>query len=76
MMIDKKKEWEVFLHNKQIEWTLIRLPFVIDRPGKNVTKENLTDMPGTSITNQDIASFISNQINSLKYVHKAPFISN
>lgn len=76
MMQDKKLEWEYLLNNKQINWTLIRLPFVKDSLTSNQIKENLTDMPGTKITNQDIATFIIDQIDNTKYVHKAPFISH
>ncbi|MFJ7730600.1 NAD(P)-dependent oxidoreductase [Lysinibacillus sp. NPDC097231] len=76
MMIDKKKEWLILNNNKRIKWTLIRLPFIVDGTEIGSIKENLTDMPGTKITNQDIATFIINQIENLKYVQKAPFISN
>ncbi|MFJ7184582.1 NAD(P)H-binding protein [Lysinibacillus xylanilyticus] len=76
MMQDKKLEWEFLLNNKQIKWTLIRLPFVKDSLTSNQIKENLTDMPGTKITNEDIATFIIDHIDNTKYVHKAPFISH
>lgn len=76
MMIDKKKEWHILNKNKLIKWTLIRLPFIVDGTEIGNIEENLTDMPGTKITNQDVATFIVNQIESLKYIQKAPFISN
>ena len=76
MMKDKKLEWELLLNNKQIKWTLLRLPFVKDSLTSNQIKENLTDMPGTKITNQDIATFIIGHIDNAKYVHKTPFISH
>lgn len=76
MMIDKKKEWHILNKNKLIKWTLIRLPFIVDGTKIENIEENLTDMPGTKITNQDVATFIVNQIESLKYIQKAPFISN
>lgn len=76
MMQDKKSEWGFLSNNKQIKWTLIRLPFVKDSLTSKQIRENLTDMPGTKITNQDIATFIIDHIDSTKYVHKAPFISH
>lgn len=76
LMIDKKKEWHILNHNKIVKWTLIRLPFIVDGKEVGLIKENLTDMPGTKITNRDIATFIINQIENPKYVQKAPFISN
>lgn len=77
MMKDKKREWHFLSSNNLIEkWTLIRLPFIVDQEEIGHLKEDLKDMPGTKITNGDIATFIINQIEDLKYVQKAPFISN
>lgn len=75
-MKDKQKEWSILNKNILIEWTLIRLPMVVDSSEIGYVKENLTDMPGMKITNRDIATFIINQIKNQKYVHKVPFISN
>lgn len=76
MMNDKKKEWMVLLLNKHIDWTMVRLPFVLDKDEKQLIKEHLTDMPGSTIRNGDIATFLLQQIDNDSYVHKAPFISN
>ncbi|AHN22347.1 NAD(P)-dependent oxidoreductase [Lysinibacillus varians] len=76
MMGDKKKEWDILTNHPHIQWTLIRLPFIVDGAERGNLKEHLTDMPGTKITNQDIATFIIHQIDNLNYVHKAPFIAN
>ncbi len=75
MMIDKKKELSILLKS-DIKWTLVRLPFVIEGSETGVIKENLTDVPGTKITNADIAIFLINQVNDKKYIRKTPFISN
>lgn len=76
MMEDKKREWAILNDTTHIDWTLIRLPFIVDGTKMAHIKENLVDMPGTKITNQDIAAFIISQINNLQYVRKAPFISH
>lgn len=76
MMTEKKNEWHILNANKLIKWTLIRLPFIVDEEEIGNIKESLTDMPGTKITNGDIATFIVNQIKNPKYIQKAPFISN
>lgn len=75
MIIDKKKELSI-LNNSNAEWTLIRLPFVVEGRGFGHIKESMTDMPGIKITNEDIASFIINQIENKMYVRKTPFIAN
>lgn len=76
IMIDKKKECHLLIQNKVIKWTLIRLPFIAETSEISFIKESLIDMPETKITNQDIATFIINQIEDQKYIHHAPFISN
>lgn len=76
MMEDKKAEWEHLSKDIHIQWTLIRLPFVKDTLKTKKIKESLTDMPGTKITNRDIATFIMEHVENTKYIHKAPFISH
>ena len=76
MMEDKKAEWELLSKDKHIQWTLIRFPFVKDTLKTKKIKESLTDMPGTKITNRDIATFIMEHVENTKYIHKAPFISH
>lgn len=75
LLSDRKKELNILLKSN-VEWTLIRLPFIVEGTETGSIKENLKDMEGTKITNGDIAQFIINQVNNLKYIRKAPFISN
>ncbi|WP_431030218.1 NAD(P)-dependent oxidoreductase [Lysinibacillus sp. LZ02] len=76
LLADKQKEWHFLLDHKHIEWTLIRLPFVVDEEETGAIKEHLTDMPGSKITNQDIAAFIIKHVKDQTYIHQAPFIAN
>ncbi|WP_249709371.1 SDR family oxidoreductase [Bacillus cereus] len=75
MMQDKYKELQI-IQNSEVDWTIVRLPFVIEGNGIGNIKESLVDMPGIKIQNGDIAPFIIKQINSDRYVRKCPFISN
>ncbi|ENJ6138086.1 MULTISPECIES: SDR family oxidoreductase [Bacillus cereus group] len=75
MMQDKYKELQI-IQNSDVDWTIVRLPFVIEGNGIGSIKESLVDMPGIKIQNGDIAPFVIKQINSDKYVGKCPFISN
>ncbi|WP_327856555.1 NAD(P)H-binding protein [Aeribacillus composti] len=70
MMTDKRKELHI-LANSEIDWTLVRLPFVVEGSETGNIKESLTDMPGIKISNTDIARFIIDQIHE-----KKPFISS
>lgn len=76
MMVDKKLEWDILSNNKNIKWTLLRLPFVKDSLTSKSIKVGLTDMPGTKITNQDIAAFIIKHLDNPQFIHKSPFISH
>ncbi|ADK05174.1 TPA: SDR family oxidoreductase [Bacillus anthracis] len=75
MMQDKYKELQI-IQNSEVDWTIVRLPFVIEGTGIGSIKESLVDMPGIKIQNGDIAPFVIKQINSDRYVGKCPFISN
>lgn len=75
MMQDKYKELQI-IQSSEVDWTIVRLPFVIEGNGIGNIKESLVDMPGIKIQNGDIAPFVIKQINSERYVGKCPFISN
>ncbi|EPY7702648.1 MULTISPECIES: SDR family oxidoreductase [Bacillus cereus group] len=75
MMQDKYKELQI-IQNSEVDWTIVRLPFVIEGNGIGSIKESLVDMPGIKIQNGDIAPFVIKQINSDRYVGKCPFILN
>lgn len=75
MMQDKYKELQI-IQSSKVDWTIVRLPFVIEGNGIGHINESLVDMPGIKIQNGDIAPFVIKQINSDRYVGKCPFISN
>lgn len=59
-----------------LDWTFVRLPFVVEGVATSRIKESLTDMPGIKIHNGDISDFLIRQIFSPLYVRKCPFIAN
>ena len=75
MMQDKYEELQI-IQSSEVDWTIVRLPFVIEGNGIGNIKESLVDMPGIKIQNGDIAPFVIKQINSGRYVGRCPFISN
>ncbi|MFB5583012.1 SDR family oxidoreductase [Bacillus albus] len=75
MMQDKYKELQT-IQGSDVDWTIVRLPFVMEGKSIGNIKESLVDMPGIKIQNSDIAPFVIKQINSERYVRKCPFISN
>ncbi|AJY73668.1 NAD(P)-dependent oxidoreductase [Paenibacillus beijingensis] len=75
MMEDKRKELNI-LQNSHVDWTLLRLPFVIEGPAINEVKVNELDMPGMKMRSADISAFIVKQIADSRFIRKYPFISN
>ncbi|TKI87737.1 NADH-flavin reductase, partial [Bacillus wiedmannii] len=75
MMQDKYKELQT-IQGSDVDWTIVRLPFVMEGKSIGNIKESLVDMPGIKIQNSDIVPFVIKQINSERYVGKCPFISN
>lgn len=75
MLRDKEQEFAV-LSQSNVDWTLVRLPMIKDRKVVGDIIESEVDMPGTSINNRDIASFLVKQLIETRYYLKAPFISN
>jgi putative NADH-flavin reductase len=75
MIKDKEKELQILLAS-DADWTLVRLPFVVEEPIVGKVKVDLHDMPGMKMTNADIADFLVGQISDTQYIRKHPFISN
>ncbi|MBY0599381.1 SDR family oxidoreductase [Bacillus bingmayongensis] len=75
MMKDKYKELKL-IRDSNVNWTIVRLPFVVDGEGTGKIKESLRDLPGIKIQNGDIAPFVIKQIHDEMYSKKCPFISN
>ena len=67
MMQDKYKELQS-IQGSDVDWTIVRLPFVMEGKGIGKIKESLVDMPGIKIQNGDIAPFVIKEINSERYV--------
>ncbi|MDZ5610600.1 SDR family oxidoreductase [Bacillus pseudomycoides] len=75
MMKDKYKELKL-IRDSNVNWTIVRLPFVVDGEGTGKIKESLRNLPGIKIQNGDIAPFVIKQIHDEMYSKKCPFISN
>uniref|UniRef100_UPI0034D61CEF SDR family oxidoreductase n=1 Tax=Bacillus wiedmannii TaxID=1890302 RepID=UPI0034D61CEF len=60
MMQDKYKELQT-IQGSDVDWTIVRLPFVMEGKSIGNIKESLVDMPGIKIQNGDIAPFVIKQ---------------
>lgn len=74
-MEDKRAEFHA-LQSSDIDWTLVRLPFVTEGKPKKQVKVDVHKSVGMTITNEDIASFLLSICKERKFQCKTPFISN
>lgn len=75
IIADKQKEYEILL-GSNVEWTLVRLPFIKLKESLGSIKINLRDCPGNEISATDLANFLVNQLTDERFIKGTPFISN
>jgi putative NADH-flavin reductase len=70
----KQREYEI-IADSDLDWTIVRPPRVTERPatGRTTAGERLA---GRSITRDDLARFMVEQLTDTTYVRKAPFVSS
>lgn len=71
---DKQKEFEL-LSASGADWTLVRLPVIVQTEERGEIEVSLTDCPGDKISAADLAVFLAEQLSSVRYIRKAPFIA-
>lgn len=72
---DKQLEYQI-LSESDIEWTMVRLPFIELTDEQKKTTVSLEDCPGDSISATDLAYFLIEQLTAETYIQKSPFIAN
>jgi len=72
---DKQLEY-VLLSESNMEWTLVRVPMIIQTDDTGKIIESPEDCPGEKISATDLALFLIRQLTDNKYVRKAPFIAS
>ena len=72
---DRQKSYEV-LSESNVDWTLVRVPYIEFSDERSETGVSLEDSPGKKISAADIAGFLVEQLNDETYIRKAPFIAN
>jgi putative NADH-flavin reductase len=74
-MADRLKEYQL-LKKSALDWTYVRLPYLIQQPPTGNVQVNLEYLPGQQITVEDLAQFLASQLTDRTYVRKAPFVAN
>jgi len=72
---DRQVEYEL-LAESTIDWTMVRLPMIIQTEERFPVEVSLVDCPGENISASDLAVFLADQLLSETYVKKSPFIAN
>jgi hypothetical protein len=72
---DKQKVYPI-LTDSPIDWTIVRLPYIIQTEDRGQLAINLADCPGDHINTMDLADFLIRQISDREYIRKAPFIAS
>ncbi len=72
---DKQLEYAL-LNESGVDWTLVRLPMIIQTNERNKVISSLEDCPGEKISATDLAHFLIEQLTDRSLIRKAPFIAN
>lgn len=72
---DKQVEQELLLESN-LDWTMVRLPLIVQTDELFPVAVSLEDCPGDSISAADLARFLVGQLSDQQYFRKSPFIAN
>lgn len=72
---DRQLEYRI-LNDSNVDWTLVRLPFIEQSDTSGKIKISLEDCPGDKISTTNLANFLIGQLTDKTYLKKAPFIAN
>jgi hypothetical protein len=75
MWADWQKELDILMRS-DVNWTLVRLPIVVDEPSLGAVRVDLASPPGKKISGDDLTNFVVAQITEPTYFRKAPFVGN
>ncbi|MFT3822951.1 MAG: NAD(P)H-binding protein [Chitinophagaceae bacterium] len=75
IIADKQKEYEV-LKNSNVDWTLVRVPMIVQTTTSTGVKISEEDCPGDHINAPDLAGFLLQQLADTNYIRKAPFVAS
>ena len=75
IIADKQAEYNI-LEQSDVDWTLVRLPFIEQTDTKSEIKVSLEDCPGEKISATDLAIFLIEQLSDKSYIKKSPFVAS
>lgn len=72
---DRQKTYSI-LAASNVNWTLVRVPFIEFTEVKCETVVSEVDCKGNKVSAANIAAFVTEQLSDSSYIKKAPFIAN
>lgn len=72
---DKQLEYDI-LAKSPVNWTLVRLPMILQTEEKKTIQTSLQDCPGTSISATDLAHFLGECLLKNSFSRQAPFLAS
>lgn len=72
---DKQRAYDL-LNNSDLDWTLVRLPWIEQTEERRGLNVDLHDCLGVGISTTDLADFLIKQIDDPLYIRKAPFVAS
>ncbi len=75
IIADKQREYTL-LTESRAEWTLVRLPLIVQTDQRSGITISETDCPGEKIGATDLADFLIGQLDDDRYIKKTPFVAS
>ena len=75
VVADKEKAVEL-LQESNIDWTIVRLPWIEETEEKKKLLVDLRDCPGEKVSTTGLAAFLIEQIRDPAFIRKAPFVAS
>jgi putative NADH-flavin reductase len=75
IIADKQKEFEI-ISKSNLDWTVVRVPFIEQSKLTGEIKISLIDCPGKKISSTDLSNFLIDQLTDSRFIRKTPFIAN
>lgn len=72
---DKQKEYDILV-DSSIDWTLVRLPWIVQTDHRGAINVSLEDCPGDKISATSLAHFLIGQLANGQYIRQSPFIAD
>ncbi|GAB2789263.1 SDR family oxidoreductase [Rhabdobacter roseus] len=75
IVADKQLAYQL-LTQSTLDWTLVRIPYLVQTDALRDIRLSLDDAPGGKISAADLAHFLVDQLDDKKYLRQVPFIAS